>query len=387
MEGDNMPIQVLQRENTTDQSFQSYADRVQKQQQMDQDYSIKLASLKQLEMDFKLKSKMAESEMSKREFDTKAAQTANYFAMLNWARQHYEDPEQRMKAVSTITGNHGKESYGDLFKSPEFSTMVKNMSLSPEERQQSGAGAKSMAEANVLSQIRIPGMEGGPQAPDSPMSPQDVNAPRAGAVGGNVPGGGPVLTGANIGGFNIGFPEGAGAMAGAETRARESGKPYNLEEGKVVASQGTIKSAITELGKLVDKGAVDGIMAQSAVDMGNPVLTSYMNSDTRNALNYMNHLKNLIPFARGGKQLTPYEAKLVFRLVNTQGKTRAQVKRDLAVYEREFDTMVKLISTARGDINLEDLNMNFGGGKTYEELAGGQGGGKSASPFTIRLKE
>ena len=214
-----MPIQVLQRENTTDQSFQSYADRVQKQQQMDQDYSIKLASLKQLEMDFKLKSKMAESEMSKREFDTKAAQTANYFAMLNWARQHYEDPEQRMKAVSTITGNHGKESYGDLFKSPEFSTMVKNMSLSPEERQQSGAGAKSMAEANVLSQIRIPGMEGGPQAPDSPMSPQDVNAPRAGAVGGNVPGGGPVLTGANIGGFNIGFPEGAATMTGATHQA------------------------------------------------------------------------------------------------------------------------------------------------------------------------
>jgi len=362
-----MPIQVLQRE-APNNDFNAYADRMQKQQAQEQDYTYKIGMLKYYQDNAKMQSKATDSEIDKRLWDTKAEQAKLFTGLLEKAADLFTDPDQRMKYVTTMVGQAYGPKMQELLSDPEFKKMTTSMAAPAESVQQRGAGAKSIAEAKVLS--NIPGMGGGLQAPEAPQTPQDMNAPRASAVGGNAP----VLTGANIGGLSLGFPEGAATMAGAETRARESAKPYNLEEGKVVASRGTVGNAITELGKLVDKGATDGFMRQSAVDIGNPLLTSQMSSDTRDALNYMNHLKNLIPFARGGKQLTPFEAKLVFRLVNTQGKTRTQIKRDLNVYKREFDTMVKLISTARGDINLDDLSMTFGGGKSYEELVGNKGG-------------
>ena len=43
----------------------------------------------------------------------------------------------------------------------------------------------------------------------------------------------------------------------------------------------------------------------------------------------INNLKRLIPFTDGGKQLTPFEAKRVFALLNTTGKNDRQLETDI----------------------------------------------------------
>lgn len=43
----------------------------------------------------------------------------------------------------------------------------------------------------------------------------------------------------------------------------------------------------------------------------------------------INNLKRLIPFTDGGKQLTPFEAKRVFALLNTTGKNDLQIEKDI----------------------------------------------------------
>jgi len=43
----------------------------------------------------------------------------------------------------------------------------------------------------------------------------------------------------------------------------------------------------------------------------------------------LNNLKRLIPFTDGGKQLTPFEAKRVFALLNTMGKNDVQIGNDI----------------------------------------------------------
>lgn len=159
------------------------------------------------------------------------------------------------------------------------------------------------------------------------------------------------------------------AAVRAKATAATLGKPLTLDESRVVAASGTISSAVNNLVRMVDEGVLDSLVTQSLVDWGRPEATMLLDEDIRDAVVVMNNLKNLIPFARGGKQLTPFEAKLVFRLIDTKGKTRKQIKRDLMVYKKEFETMVRGITSARGDLMWDKVeDATFGGGKDYKEL-------------------
>ena len=52
----------------------------------------------------------------------------------------------------------------------------------------------------------------------------------------------------------------------------------------------------------------------------------------------LNALKADIPFLRGGKQLTPTEAKRVDKLLNPFGKKPNVYKRDIEIFQKEFYT-------------------------------------------------
>ena len=56
----------------------------------------------------------------------------------------------------------------------------------------------------------------------------------------------------------------------------------------------------------------------------------------------LNRLKATIPFAKGGKQLTPFEAKLLFSLVETVGKEKDTIINDLERFKVEFNRLGEL---------------------------------------------
>src|SRR3990167_6066202 len=141
MEGDNMPIQVLQREQPSN-DFQSYADRVQKQQAMDQDYQYKIGMLKYYQDNAKMQSKIAESEIDKRSWDMKAEQAKLFSALLEKASDLFEDPDQKMKYVTTMVGTAYGPKMKELLSDPEFKKMITSMAPPAESVQQRGAGAK-----------------------------------------------------------------------------------------------------------------------------------------------------------------------------------------------------------------------------------------------------
>lgn len=75
-------------------------------------------------------------------------------------------------------------------------------------------------------------------------------------------------------------------------------------------------------------GDIERTLRQGITDIGYPLLSSRDTSLQRIQGDF-NHLKSLLPFANGGKQLTGTEKELVFKLLNTTGKDNEQIKIDL----------------------------------------------------------
>lgn len=347
-------------------------DRQLEREKMQQTAVEKAVQFKQMGEELKMKAKAVESEVERNRI-LALSNRMDYIAKTYDTAAKYDEPEKVVAQMFKISGDETMNAMTDPMvrgmteKLTPVGSRYKNALAGVLERKagmnQGNPGMNTMGSGNSI-------MNGGP------------NMPQANIVGGNMPGANtqqpwgsnePIVTDMNESGATVNLPEELYNKNYYSGMGSEAAKPYSLEEGKVISSTGSVNSAIDNLTKLVNKGALKGLGAQTMTDIGNPLAAAGMPQETRDALNYMNQLKNLIPFARGGKQLTPYEAKLVFRLLNTQGKTPEMIIRDLNVYKREFNTMVKVISTPRAQLNMNDLTMSFGGGKSYEELTGASG--------------
>jgi hypothetical protein len=75
-------------------------------------------------------------------------------------------------------------------------------------------------------------------------------------------------------------------------------------------------------------GDVERTLRQGITDIGSPMLSS-KDTTLQGIQGDFNHLKSLLPFANGGKQLTGTEKDLVFKLLNTAGKSNEQIVIDL----------------------------------------------------------
>jgi len=76
-----------------------------------------------------------------------------------------------------------------------------------------------------------------------------------------------------------------------------------------------------------------------AIDFGFPIAVSGKQERLQSEIN---NLKARIPFAKGGKQLTPFEAKILFRLLNLFGKEDTTIIRDYQRFVKEFDSLATL---------------------------------------------
>lgn len=335
-------IQVLGREQMeNNQANQSAAIR---RQELAQDAYQKSIQFKQMAEQLKLQAKGIENDVEKMKIE-RLGHRMNY--MSNVFKMAVDNPNPS-SVIETAVKLGGEDFMNDM-SDPTIGEMIKNL-------QPSGGAQLDKAIAG-----RISGQ------PNPALGDSDQGAPnqsQMNAIAGGMPGSNEMLIPQiTRNGVQMNFPQDMYKAGMVETAGREAGKPLNMEESRTASAAGTIDTAIENISKLIDKGALKGLGSQTMTDLGNPLLASGMPDITREALQSMNQLKNLIPFARGGKQLTPYEAKLVFRLLNTQGKTPSMIKRDLNVYKKEFNSMVKSMTTPRG-------LMDFGGGKSYEELTG-----------------
>ena len=122
-------------------------------------------------------------------------------------------------------------------------------------------------------------------------------------------------------------------------------------------------------------GDIERTLRQGITDMGNPMLSSKDESLQRVQGDF-NHLKSLLPFANGGKQLTGTEKDLVFKLLNTFGKDNEQIKIDL---DRTIDFFKNKEALTVGGANAIQ-------GLGQESPIPGMGGQQEEDPKTKFLK-
>lgn len=137
--------------------------------------------------------------------------------------------------------------------------------------------------------------------------------------------------------FPGGFPAGSKLNVGEETSANI---PLNREltgdERSDVASANVIEPHFNNIVSMINQGYLDSqsmgpvgrTAKQGIVDFGNPLLTAGRDN-LQSIQSEFNKLKSKLPFDSGGKQLTGTEKALVFKLMNTMGKSNETIIDDL----------------------------------------------------------
>lgn len=117
-----------------------------------------------------------------------------------------------------------------------------------------------------------------------------------------------------------------------------------LAQGESVAVAGaqSIDKSVDNAISFIDKGVIKSNIDKIALDTGRPYLVS---GDMESLQSEMNNLKSSIPFTKGGKQLTPFEARLLFRLLDTFGKEPETIKKDLQRFKVESDKVARGVLT------------------------------------------
>ena len=127
----------------------------------------------------------------------------------------------------------------------------------------------------------------------------------------------------------------------AQARLEQAQQPKPLPsrltdtEQQIVGTVRGLEPSLTRIKDLLGKGIMNSkfgslgrTMKQQLVDSGDPLLTS-TDKDLQDLQSEFNALKADIPFTKGGKALTGIEQKLVFRGLNTRGKSDEIILRDL----------------------------------------------------------
>lgn len=128
------------------------------------------------------------------------------------------------------------------------------------------------------------------------------------------------------------LPPGASVSAGPVT-FQPNPRLTDTEQAAVAGSQAlepVVQKILSEIqGGIFGQGDdVERTARQGIVDSGNSMLSS-QDTKLQSFQSDINNLKRLIPFTDGGKQLTPFEAKRVFALLNTTGKNDQQIYKDI----------------------------------------------------------
>lgn len=157
-------------------------------------------------------------------------------------------------------------------------------------------------------------------------------------------------------GNNGQLPPGASISAGPVT-FQPNPRLTDTEQAAVAGSQALepvvqrilqeVSSGIYGQGNDLERTARQGI-----VDSGNALLSS-KDERLQAFQSDINNLKRLIPFTDGGKQLTPFEAKRVFALLNTVGKNDQQIGKDI-------QSAVSIVM-AKGGLAIGGRNAALGG--------------------------
>lgn len=153
------------------------------------------------------------------------------------------------------------------------------------------------------------------------------------------------------------LPPGASVSAGPVT-FQPNPRLTDTEQAAVAGStaiEPVVERIMTNLrGGIYGQGNdIERTARQGIVDSGNALLTS--KDDKLQAFQSdINNLKRLIPFTDGGKQLTPFEAKRVFALLNTTGKNDLQIEKDI--------TAAVSIVMAKGGLAIGGRNAALQGG-------------------------
>lgn len=138
-----------------------------------------------------------------------------------------------------------------------------------------------------------------------------------GALGGNLPPG----TTINVGGIRVPLNQ---RLTDAEQAAVAGNVAIEPVVDRILTSVDTI---FTEPKTTKDK--ISRTVRQGIADSDNTLLSS-QDPELQSFQQELANLRRLIPFTDGGKQLTPFEAKRVFSLLNTTGKNNPQIKKDIS---------------------------------------------------------
>lgn len=128
-----------------------------------------------------------------------------------------------------------------------------------------------------------------------------------------------------------------GTKANVKTPFGTMSIPMNREftegEAGVVAGAQSLENTVTEITDMLNNGVLgkgDFVRTarQGIADSTNALLSS-KDPKLQAFQQALNTLKKTLPFTEGGKQLTPFEAKRVFALLNVTGKTDEQIIKDI----------------------------------------------------------
>lgn len=119
------------------------------------------------------------------------------------------------------------------------------------------------------------------------------------------------------------------------------------EQQRSVAGVESVLPSIENMKRLISGGALRGkkgtpsFLKSIAVDSGVP---QFAGTDVEPLQSELNNLKSMIPFAKGGKQLTHTELSLLSRLLDTTGKDESTIINDLDRFSVEFERIKQLAS-------------------------------------------
>jgi len=270
-------MQVIGREAADDRNNQKNA--ILKKQELDQDYQYKVGMLKYYESMAKSNAKMTDSEVEAKQWETKAAQANLFSGLLTTAASLFKDPEQRLKYVTTMVNNYAPKMQ-DLLQDQQWRDMIKNTQTSGEEEQKRAVAGRERAVTGLINQ-QIGNIGGDQQQLQQPQqqgpmqaAPQAMDqSSRSAAVGGNAPQnrGGAVVSGMNVGGIDIAFPEVQADLEGKKVMARKEAelavelKPLETQVGYFL---GVFDAAVKEMGGSPDNALLAHLKGRGAILMG-----------------------------------------------------------------------------------------------------------------------
>jgi hypothetical protein len=127
------------------------------------------------------------------------------------------------------------------------------------------------------------------------------------------------------------------------------------EQGLSIAGAENVEKDVTALKSLIEKHAGEpGAIAKTTL----PYL--FVGGDTEEIKRLSDQLRARIPFAKGGKQLTPFEAKTLFALLPQPGQSKDTITRNLDSFVTEFNRIGEIAT--KGTAGIGQTQQNQGGG-------------------------